>query len=387
MKLCTKCVIPETAESLSFDESGSCSVCKQIEYKMEEIDWDKRKLELQDLINQYKGKYDYDCIVPFSGGKDSTFTLYYLVKELGLKCLVVRFDHLFMRDVVEDNCNKTFKKLGVDVIKFSPNWNVVKKLMFESLVRRGDFCWHCHTGIFAYPMHVSLMTKVPLIFWGEPGAEYSSFYSYDELEESDERRFNLKINLGINAEDMVGMLDNSVSDYRVTERDLKPFTYPDREMLMENNTKSVFLGYYIPWNPKKQSKLISKNLGWSGDKVEGIPPEYNYEKIECYMQGLRDYIKFLKRGFGRTSHLTSIDIRNGEMDRKKALELVKDYDGKRPKALDFFLKIMDISELEFYNIIAKHVVAPHSMPDPSSIEKNNNIPSDFDKFEEKYLFD
>ena len=121
-------------------------------------------------------------------------------------------------------------------MKFSPNWNVVKKLMFESLVRRGDFCWHCHTGIFAYPMHVSLMTKVPLIFWGEPGAEYSSFYSYDELEESDERRFNLKINLGINAEDMVGMLDNSVSDYRVTERDLKPFTYPDREMLMENNT-------------------------------------------------------------------------------------------------------------------------------------------------------
>ena len=120
-----------------------------------------------------------------------------------------------------------------------------------------------------------------------------SFYSYDELEESDERRFNLKINLGINAEDMIGMLDNSVSDYRVTERDLKPFTYPDREMLMENNTV-CFSWVLHSMEPKKQSKLISKNLGWSGDKVEGIPPEYNYEKIECYMQGLRDYIKFLK---------------------------------------------------------------------------------------------
>lgn len=385
MKLCTKCVMPETAESLSFDNFGSCSVCKQIEFKKEEINWVERKKELHTLVEEYKGKFDYDCIVPFSGGKDSTFTLYYLVKELNLKCLVVRFDHLFMRDKVEENCNKTFKKLGVDVIRFSPNWNVVKKLMYESLLRRGDFCWHCHTGIFAYPMHVSLMTKVPLIFWGEPGAEYSSFYSYDELEESDERRFNLKINLGINAEDMVGMLDDSVSDYEVTERDLKPYTYPPREKLIDNNTKSVFLGYYIPWHPREQSALIARELGWEGDDVEGVPPEYNYEKIECYMQGLRDYIKFLKRGFGRTTHLTSIDIRNGELTRDKALELVKEYDGKRPKALDLFLNIVGISETEFYKIVSKHVVAPHSMPDTNKIGKNNKVPKDFDNFDKKFF--
>lgn len=205
LKMCTRCVMPETAETLAFDEAGACSVCRQIDFKKEAIDWAKRKEELMELVEQHRGKYDYDCIVPFSGGKDSTYTLWYLVKELGLKCLVVRFDHLFMRPVVEENADRAFKRLGVDVIRFSPNWQVVKKLMFESLVRRGDFCWHCHTGIFSYPMWISLRFNVPLIFWGEPSAEYSSFYSYDEKEEADERRFNRNINLGINAEDMLGL--------------------------------------------------------------------------------------------------------------------------------------------------------------------------------------
>ena len=93
--------------------------------------------------------------------------------------------------------------MGVDIITFTPNWKVVQKLMLQSLLEKGDFCWHCHTGIFAYPMWVALNYNVQLIFWGEPGSEYSSFYGYDELEEADERRFNRKINLGINAEDMV----------------------------------------------------------------------------------------------------------------------------------------------------------------------------------------
>jgi N-acetyl sugar amidotransferase len=375
--------MPETAESLAFDKTGSCSVCKQIDFKKEAIDWTQRKEDLHKLVEQYRGKHDYDCIVPFSGGKDSVFTLWYLVRELKLKCLVVRFDHLFMRPVVEQNADKAFKRLGVDVIRFSPNWKVVRKLMYESLVRRGDFCWHCHTGIFSYPMWISLKHNVPLVFWGEPGAEYSSFYSYDEVEEADERRFNRKINLGINAEDMLGMLDDKISDYKVELRDLKPYTYPPSKELRQAGTRSVFLGAYIPWDVRKQVDIIEKELGWERDEVEGIPPEYGYEKIECYMQGVRDYIKYLKRGFGRTAHLTSIDIRNGRLDREKGLELTEKYDGRRPAALDRFLKILEIDENEFMDVVQRHVVAPHAMPDLSKIPKVNREPEDFALFDEK----
>lgn len=382
MKMCTKCVMPETAETLSYDGQGVCSVCRQVEHKQTAIDWSARKRDLDDIVGSARGTGDYDCIVPFSGGKDSTYTLWYVVQELKLKPLAVRFDHGFMRPTVNENCLRTFRTLGVDAHTFTPNWQVVRKLMFEALRRRGDFCWHCHTGVFAYPMWVALEKCVPLVIWGEPSAEYSSFYGYDEVEEVDERRFNLAVNLGINAEDMIGMLDDSVSDYPVTARDLKPFTYPPATDLRRLKMRSMCLGTYIPWDVKTQVDLIKRELGWKGDEVEGVPPEYDYEKIECYMQGVRDYLKFMKRGFGRTTHLTSIDIRNGRMDREQALELVKEYDGKRPGSLDIFLRYVGLTEGEFLDIMAPHAVPPHEMPTAEQIAtiRMNREPWDFEQW-------
>ena len=80
MKYCSRCVMPETAELLTFDEHGVCSVCRQIEYKHGQIDWADRGKAMDELFDRFRGKQQYDCIVPFSGGKDSTFTLWYLVK-------------------------------------------------------------------------------------------------------------------------------------------------------------------------------------------------------------------------------------------------------------------------------------------------------------------
>src|SRR4051794_16039128 len=155
MQRCTRCVTPETHETIVFDAEGVCNICRQLEYKQTAIDWTAKKRDLDALIEQYRGKGDYDCVVPFSGGKDSTFALYYLVKEYGLKPLVVRFNHGFMRGKLEENCAKVFRKLGVDCHDFTPSWKVVRKLMLQSFLEKGDFCWHCHTGIFSYPMWVA----------------------------------------------------------------------------------------------------------------------------------------------------------------------------------------------------------------------------------------
>lgn len=375
--------MPHTAESLHFDEQGKCSVCSQIEFKQTKIDWDKRRRDLDDLVAKYRGKYDYDCIVPFSGGKDSTYTLWYLVDQLKLKPLVIRFDHGFLRPNLQACAERTFRRLGCDVLQFTPNWRVVRKLMFEALVRRGDFCWHCHTGIFSYPVWTALRYKVPLLFWGEPCSEYSSYYSYEEVQVHDEKSFNRFINLGINAEDMLGMLDDSISDYPVTQRDLKPYTYPPIKAIREGGIRSVFLGTYIPWDVRKQVKVIKHELDWKEDRVEGIPPGYGYEKIECYMQGVRDYIKYLKRGFGRTAHLASIDIRNKRLLREEGIKLVKKYDGKRPAALDLFLKMLGISEEKLMEIVAHHIVAPHKMPKFQDIEVVVEEPKDFPAFDKK----
>ena len=97
LQKCTKCGLPETYETIEFNDQGVCNICTQHDFKTTEIDWDARKQMFSDLIEEHRGKHEYDCIVPFSGGKDSTFTLYHLMKEYNIKPLVVQFDHGFMR--------------------------------------------------------------------------------------------------------------------------------------------------------------------------------------------------------------------------------------------------------------------------------------------------
>ena len=349
---CTRCLLPETHETIVFDDNGVCNICRGQDFKLS-MDWTAKKAALDELIETYRGRHEYDCIVPFSGGKDSTWTLYYLVKEYGVRPLVVSFDHGFKRPNLLENTTKTLRQLGVAYHSFTPNWKVVQKLMLQSFLEKGDFCWHCHTGIFAYPMWVAIRHEVPLVIWGEPSAEYTAYYRYDQPEEVDEKRFNRFTNLGITAQDMFVRLGGDVD-----ERDLKPFSYPPLRELRRIGYRSVCLGSYIPWDVKTQSKIIAEELGWRGDEVENVPPGYNYEKIECYMQGVRDYIKFLKRGYTRPTHLASIDIRAGRLEREQALSLVQDCEGHRPPSLDLFLEFVGLTEDEFNEIARSHRVSP-----------------------------
>jgi len=378
MKRCARCGLPETYETIEYDSYGVCNICRQHEYKKDKIDWSERKRMLDSLVQDYRGKNDYDCLIPFSGGKDSTYTLYYLVKEYKLKPLVVQFNHGFMRPNLLANNERTFKKLGVDVLSFTPNWKVVKRLMLESLIRKGDFCWHCHTGIFSYPMHVAIKYQIPLVFWGEPSSEYTAYYDYreNEIEKVDESRFNRFVNLGITAEDMKGMVQK---DFDLDARDLAPYTYPPIRDLKKLQYQSVCLGSFISWDTKRHFEVISRELGWQGDEVEGMPPgKYSYEKIECYMQGVRDYLKYLKRGYSRVTQMTALDIRNGRMERQEADQLVAQWEGKKPPSLRLFLEYLEMSEEEFNKIIQKLIVPPFK-PDFQKIPSAGET-KDFDRW-------
>ena len=377
LRRCTRCALPETYETIEFDDANICNICRQKEYRDSRIDWSARKKQLDELIKEYRGRYEYDCIIPFSGGKDSTYTLHYLVREYGVKPLVVQFDHGFMRPNLLENNERTFRKLGVDVLRFTPNWRVVKRVMLEALVRKGDFCWHCHTGIFSYPMQVALKFNTPLIFWGEPSSEYTAYYDYrdDEVEEVDETRFNRFINLGITAEDMAGM----IADLKFDPRDLTPYTYPPVRELRRLKYRSVCLGSFIPWDVKAHVEVIQRELGWKGDRVENMPYElYPYEKIECWMQGVRDYIKYLKRGYSRVTQMTALDIRNARIGRDEADQLIAEYEGHRPPSLDLFLEYVGIAEDEF-NTIVRHTVVPPFEPEFESVREGAKVP-DFDRW-------
>jgi N-acetyl sugar amidotransferase len=373
LRRCTRCTLPETHETILFDEEGICNICRGHEIK-NKIDWNKRREDLHQLADEYRGKGDYDCMVPFSGGKDSAYILWYVVKKLNLKPLVVSFDHGFYRPILKENNERVQRKLGVDFLKFRSDWKLVRRLMLESLKRKGDFDWHAHVGTFAYPMQMAVKYKIPLIFWGEPSSEYTAYYGYDKHEEIDERRNERLNNLGITAEDMAGFLGDDVS-----LRDFSPYIFPKNNELREIKCKSVPLGEFVPWNVKEHYKIINQELGWEGAPVEGVPPEFPWEKIEYQLQGPRDYLKFIKRGYSRVTHLTSIEIWNNRMTREDAAKLIESYEGKRPASLDFILKIIGISEDKWNEIALTQSIPPYKH-DFSKTEKAEPL-EDMEKWE------
>jgi N-acetyl sugar amidotransferase len=380
LRRCTECVMPETQDAIEFDEAGICITCRSIKAKGRKIDWEAKKQKFEELIGQFRGKYDYDCIIPFSGGKDSTYTAYFLVKEYGLKPLIVSFDHHMLRPKVLEGRERTLKRLGCDYIGFKPDWQLVKKLMRIGLERKGDILWYQHNGIFAYPMQMAIKHNIPLLIWGEPSAEYNAgLYNYEEFadgeeEEVDETRFDKFASIGIRAEDMIGMVNEhpKFKDNPITMRDMAPYVYPKKKDLKAIGCRSVLQGTYFPWDVRKQSALIRKELGWEGDEVEQVHPDYFYEKVEDMMQGVQDYLKFIKRGYGRMSHLASIDIRNGRMTREEGMKHVEDWEGQRPASLDVLLEWLEMSEEEFYEITCRHAVSPWKH-DPSKTKKGKKL--------------
>ncbi len=148
-------------------------------------------------------------------------------------------------------------------------------------------------------------------------------------------------------------------DFDVDPRDLAPFTYPPMRDLKRLKYRSVCLGSFIPWDVRKNVEIIRTELGWEGDQVEGMPWDaYPYEKIECHLQGMRDYIKYLKRGYSRVSQMTALDLREGRITKQHADNLVDTYEGKKPPSLEIFLEYLGMSEAEFNGIVEKTVVPP-----------------------------
>ena len=350
-------MLPETYETIEFQSDG-CNMCNEVIKKKQNINWEQRKKDLDNIIENHRGKADYDCIIPFSGGKDSTFQAYFLKKEYNLKPLIIRFNHRFYRKKTEENVERTIRKLGLDMIDFKPNWQIVKRLMRKSFERKTDFCWHCHTGIYSYPIRLAIKLNVPLIVYGEPLAEMSAYYSYDEIEHENEEKFDNVRTLGISAEDMHGMINTKENP--VDKRDLIPYTFPPKEEFNKVGINSICLGNYIKWDYLKQTEIIKKELGWKTDELEGVPNEANpvSSKIECFMQGTRDYIKFIKRGYSRISQNMSVELREGRISPEKAKELILE-EGKRPPSLDLFLEYIQMDENEFKEICNSMAIPPY----------------------------
>jgi len=349
MKFCKKCLYPSTKPQLQFDERGICSACNNYKLK-DEVDWGKKKVDLLHILDKYKSKdgSKYDCIIPVSGGKDSTFQTYTIKETFGLNPLAVNFHPHDQTEIGRKNL-ENLKQLGVDCIEFSPNPIVYSKLAKFGLVELGDFQWPEHIGIFTIPVQVAVRYKIPLIIWGEnPQLEYGQPTNIDTDTILD-REWNEK-NGGYFLDKIK---PKDMTKYGFKTKELIPYIYPSDDDIRQIGVTGIFLGSYVKWDLFKQLDFV-KELGFSeNDEVkEGTYDKW--ENLDVYFTVFHDYFKFLKYGFGRTTDHASIEIRYERITREQGIELVKKYEGKIPrKYLDKFLKSADISEQEFHDICDK----------------------------------
>jgi len=349
MKFCKKCLYPSTKPQLQFDERGICSACNNQKLK-DEVNWVKKKEDLLLILEKYRSKdgSKYDCIIPVSGGKDSTFQTYTIKETFGLNPLAVNFHPHDQTEIGRKNL-ENLKQLGVDCIEFSANPLVYSKLAKFGLVELGDFQWPEHIGIFTIPVQVAVRYKIPLIIWGEnPQLEYGQPTNIDTDTILD-REWNEK-NGGYFLDKIK---PKDMTKYGFKTKELIPYIYPSDDDIRQIGVTGIFLGSYIKWDLFKQLDFV-KELGFSeNDEVkEGTYDKW--ENLDVYFTVFHDYFKFLKYGFGRTTDHASIEIRYERITREQGIELIKKYEGKIPrKYLDKFLKSADINEQEFHDICDK----------------------------------
>lgn len=344
LRYCIRCCMPETQEGLVFDDMGICQACQSQEQKIH-IDWTARERALRKLLEEAKAQSgnNYDCIIPISGGKDSTFQLHVLVKVYGLKPLAVTFSHNWYSETGWYNLMNSLEQFNVDHIMFTPNRALVNRLARRSLSGIGDACWHCHAGVGAFPLHIAVKFRIPLLIWGESIAEYSGRASHFNPVRRFDREYFLKVSAKLQPKEMVG--DD------ISEKDVYPFELPSAEECEAIGLHGIHLGDYIFWDEERQTEFVRNTYGWRETRIEGTYK--GYKSAECIMPGVHDLTCYLKRGYGRTSFHASMDVRNGLLTREEAFELIRQYDSERPEALDYYLKITGLSEEEFFEIMRR----------------------------------
>tara|TARA_B110000858_G_scaffold196259_1_gene254639 strand:- start:1511 stop:2701 length:1191 start_codon:yes stop_codon:yes gene_type:complete len=350
MKYCNKCIIPETRPDQFFNKDGVCNACESYELR-KEIDWDKRFNDLKEIINKIKDKSGkWDCVIPSSGGKDSTYQAI-RARELGLNPVVVTSTTCDLSDLGKKNITN-LKNLGFDTFEVSPNPIVRAKLNKLCLEEIGDIAWPEHVSIFTIPIRFALNQKIPMILWGEnPQFEYGG----------PAEKIHSNILDRVWLEEFGGLLGMRVSDlidtYGFESKYYYPYNYPTAQELSEFNVIGLFLGYYEPWDNLRNAEISKKNGFFTFNK----PIENGYldsEKLDNHQHGIHDYFKFLKYGFGRATDQLSLMIRRDLISRVEALDLVKKHEGKFPlsyldKSLEEILKKIDMPLAEFKKICDK----------------------------------
>jgi N-acetyl sugar amidotransferase len=350
IKYCSKCLYPSFSVNLAFGRDGVCSACslqEQMESPNPEF-WKAREERWVRLLQESKARSHggYDCVVPVSGGKDSYYQVT-KVLEYGLKPLLVTYHGNNYLPEGQRNLDRMRDRLGVDHIVFGPSVNVLKSLNRSCFMIMGDMNWHCHAGIKIFPMQVAVRFRIPLVVWGEITWSIAGMFDLDDYVQYNKRT--------VFEHDLRGYTIEAIAERTdgVELRDLHWLRMPSDREFEDTGTIGVYIGNFFKWDPNEHTKRMVDQFGF---ELAAQPFERTYRKMsnldDMHENGIHDYMKFIKFGYGRATDHASKDIRTGYMTREEGISMVMQYDHVKPRRdLERWLRYVGMTEDEF-DIIA-----------------------------------
>ncbi len=355
MKRCSKCILPETYPKITFNENGVCNYCinhTPITSKGEEA--------LLKVLDKYrKNDGSYECIVPISGGRDSSFVLYYLVKKIKIKVLALTVDHGFLLPLAFKNIENITKSLNLDhqfikipekkILTSKNNTKIkfrgwVKKPSINTIIpviNAGDKTMNHLMAKFAYKRDIHVIFGGNIVGTTEFEHDYFKL-GYMGIFPNYKWKFSFTEKLNINLHYFLEFIKNPYNfHYSIfIEYFLGALVFFYEDLIKPPSVDFIGFWDYIYWNEKNIINTITEELNWQ--KASDTTTTW---RIDDAAYPLINYLYLTIVGFTEHDELYSKMIREGQIDRETALK----------KCLCDHKPRLDIIEdnLKFFNINKK----------------------------------
>lgn len=348
VRYCKSCLMPDTRPRIEFDANGVCNGCHTARAKRS-IDWDARRKEFLEYVERYRPKTGpYDCIVPWSGGKDSSAIAHKIKFEFGLNPLLVTMAPLMPNDLAVHNREEMIQ-LGFDHLMVRPNQKVSRRLARRFFIERGDPKVHWSAGVNSVPVRAAVQYGIPLLFYAEHGeSEYGGRVLSEEHKKVRDFAEVLEHQIGDDPRNWV--------DEEIEERDLAPYVYPELEAVERLGVKALYFSYFFRWSMLDNYNYIKDKIDFRVEPKGRTDGTFtNFDSLDDKIDNLYYYMQFVKFGFGRAIRDSCRMIQNNQMTRAEGLELVRKYDDEFPSSFhDEHLEYLKMNAVEFTETVDKH---------------------------------
>jgi N-acetyl sugar amidotransferase len=335
---CKRCIMDTTVPGISFSPEGECNFCALHDKMAAEFPNDHRgEAIIQKWVSKIKvagkGK-KYDCVVGISGGRDSSYTIHYVKKVLGLNPIAVHFNDGFGNPVAGENMVKACKILGVELRTITSDWRESKDLKLAFLkASTPDMEEGTDIGIATSLYGVAAKENIKYVIIGQSfRTEGIAPLSWNYLD----GKYLYAVHKQFGT---------------VPLRKWHPhdpgFNLGIREMFyysIQKGIRTVPLLYYHDYVRKDVDRLLESELSWTN------PGAHYFDDL---YQSVMSHLNRVKFGIERRLFNYSALIRSGQMDRNEALERIKStYSIEDPKIISLCIKRLGLTQEEFDSIVS-----------------------------------